>query len=219
MRFSTELLVITILAFPLSSLPPPLPASTLLSPPSPLPSFLAPLPPPLPSSSLYYFFFFVSLWPPRSCAPLSESRGLYAAATVISSPSTEELSQDQGDRASLDAADSGRGSWTSCSSGSHDNIQTIQQQRSWETLPFGHTHFDYSGDAAGLWASSSHVDQIMFSDHSTKYNASKFFCARQIPSAQDRTRRRVLRDKVVCKSLRVRQAAGLNPCFATFLAL
>ncbi|GAB5570407.1 rap guanine nucleotide exchange factor 2 isoform X10 [Prionailurus iriomotensis] len=105
-----------------------------------------------------------------SYAPMSESRGLYATATVISSPSTEELSQDQGDRASLDAADSGRGSWTSCSSGSHDNIQTIQHQRSWETLPFGHTHFDYSGDPAGLWASSSHMDQLMFSDHSTKYN-------------------------------------------------
>ncbi|XP_014390488.1 PREDICTED: rap guanine nucleotide exchange factor 2 isoform X8 [Myotis brandtii] len=105
-----------------------------------------------------------------SYAPMSESRGLYATATVISSPSTEELSQDQGDRASLDAADSGRGSWTSCSSGSHDNIQTIQHQRSWETLPFGHTHFDYSGDPASVWASSSHMDQMMFSDHSTKYN-------------------------------------------------
>ncbi|ELK38659.1 Rap guanine nucleotide exchange factor 2 [Myotis davidii] len=105
-----------------------------------------------------------------SYAPMSEGRGLYATATVISSPSTEELSQDQGDRASLDAADSGRGSWTSCSSGSHDNIQTIQHQRSWETLPFGHTHFDYSGDPAGVWASSSHMDQMMFSDHSTKYN-------------------------------------------------
>uniref|UniRef100_A0A8B9GGY5 Rap guanine nucleotide exchange factor 2 n=1 Tax=Amazona collaria TaxID=241587 RepID=A0A8B9GGY5_9PSIT len=81
-----------------------------------------------------------------SYAPLSETRGLYAGATVLSSPSTEELSQDQGDRASLDAADSGRGSWTSCSSGSHDNIQTIQHQRSWETLPFGHAHFDSSGD-------------------------------------------------------------------------
>ncbi|XP_045686792.1 rap guanine nucleotide exchange factor 2 isoform X4 [Phyllostomus hastatus] len=105
-----------------------------------------------------------------SYGPMSESRGLYATATVISSPSTEELSQDQGDRASLDAADSGRGSWTSCSSGSHDNIQTIQHQRSWETLPFGHTHFDYSGDPASVWASSSHMDQFMFSDHSTKYN-------------------------------------------------
>uniref|UniRef100_A0A673LE33 Rap guanine nucleotide exchange factor 2 n=1 Tax=Sinocyclocheilus rhinocerous TaxID=307959 RepID=A0A673LE33_9TELE len=49
------------------------------------------------------------------------------------------LTQDQCDRSSLDAADSGRGSWTSCSSGSHDNIQSIPQRvgyydnRSWET--------------------------------------------------------------------------------------
>nr|XP_056711217.1 rap guanine nucleotide exchange factor 2 isoform X4 [Euleptes europaea] len=104
-----------------------------------------------------------------SYAPLTENRGLYAGATMLSSPSTEELSQDQGDRASLDAADSGRGSWTSCSSGSHDNIQTIQHQRSWETLPFGHAHFDSSGDGAGLWASGSHMDPMMFSDHGTKY--------------------------------------------------
>ncbi|ETE65431.1 Rap guanine nucleotide exchange factor 2 [Ophiophagus hannah] len=104
-----------------------------------------------------------------SYAALSENRGFYAAATMLSSPSTEELSQDQGDRASLDAADSGRGSWTSCSSGSHDNIQTIQHQRSWETLPFGHVHFDNSGDGAGLWASGSHMDPLMFSDHGTKY--------------------------------------------------
>ncbi|XP_066487762.1 rap guanine nucleotide exchange factor 2 isoform X6 [Tiliqua scincoides] len=104
-----------------------------------------------------------------SYAPLSENRGLYAGATMLSSPSTEELSQDQGDRASLDAADSGRGSWTSCSSGSHDNIQTIQHQRSWESLPFGHAHFDSSGDGAGLWASGSHMDPMMFFDHGTKY--------------------------------------------------
>uniref|UniRef100_A0A2D4IVA6 Uncharacterized protein n=2 Tax=Micrurus TaxID=8634 RepID=A0A2D4IVA6_MICLE len=104
-----------------------------------------------------------------SYAALSENRGFYAAATMLSSPSTEELSQDQGDRASLDAADSGRGSWTSCSSGSHDNIQTIQHQRSWETLPFGHVHFDNSGDGAGLWASGSPMDPLMFSDHGTKY--------------------------------------------------
>ncbi|XP_032080568.1 rap guanine nucleotide exchange factor 2 isoform X1 [Thamnophis elegans] len=104
-----------------------------------------------------------------SYAALSENRGFYAAATMLSSPSTEELSQDQGDRASLDAADSGRGSWTSCSSGSHDNIQTIQHQRSWETLPFGHVHFDNSGDVTGLWASGSHMDPLMFSDQGTKY--------------------------------------------------
>lgn len=69
---------------------------------------------------------------------MQDCRGIYAGGhTVLSSPSSEELTQDQGDRVSLDAADSGRGSWTSCSSGSHDNIQTMQQGRSWETLAFG----------------------------------------------------------------------------------
>ncbi|XP_035282170.1 rap guanine nucleotide exchange factor 2 isoform X4 [Anguilla anguilla] len=91
-----------------------------------------------------------------SYSSMHEVRSLYSGATVLSSPSSEELTQDQGDRASLDAADSGRGSWTSCSSGSHDNIQTIQHQRSWETLAFGHPHFDGPGEGPGpgpgLWA-------------------------------------------------------------------
>ncbi|XP_072290837.1 rap guanine nucleotide exchange factor 2 isoform X3 [Eucyclogobius newberryi] len=73
-----------------------------------------------------------------SYSSMQDCRGVYAGCpTVLSSPSSEELTQDQGDRVSLDAADSGRGSWTSCSSGSHDNIQTMQQGRSWETLAFG----------------------------------------------------------------------------------
>ncbi|XP_066506183.1 rap guanine nucleotide exchange factor 2 isoform X2 [Hoplias malabaricus] len=77
-----------------------------------------------------------------SYSSMQDCRGVYSGATVLSSPSSEELTQDQGDRVSLDAADSGRGSWTSCSSGSHDNIQTMQQGRSWELLAEG----------AGLWA-------------------------------------------------------------------
>ncbi|MGH0184418.1 UNVERIFIED_CONTAM: hypothetical protein FKN15_014639 [Acipenser sinensis] len=103
-----------------------------------------------------------------SYALMREGRNLYPGAAVLSSPSSEELTQDQGDRASLDAADSGRGSWTSCSSGSHDNIQTIQHQRSWETLAFGHPHFDNSGEGAGLWASGCQMDQLMYSDPSSK---------------------------------------------------
>uniref|UniRef100_A0A673A1X6 Rap guanine nucleotide exchange factor 2 n=1 Tax=Sphaeramia orbicularis TaxID=375764 RepID=A0A673A1X6_9TELE len=76
--------------------------------------------------------------PDQSYSSMQDCRGIYAGCpTVLSSPSSEELTQDQGDRVSLDAADSGRGSWTSCSSGSHDNIQTMQQGRSWETLAFG----------------------------------------------------------------------------------
>ncbi|MGH0159203.1 UNVERIFIED_CONTAM: hypothetical protein FKN15_036861 [Acipenser sinensis] len=103
-----------------------------------------------------------------SYALMREGRNLYPGAAVLSSPSSEELTQDQGDRASLDAADSGRGSWTSCSSGSHDNIQTIQHQRSWETLAFGHPHFDNSAEGAGLWALGCQMDQMMYSDPSSK---------------------------------------------------
>ncbi|XP_064418087.1 rap guanine nucleotide exchange factor 2 isoform X7 [Latimeria chalumnae] len=120
-----------------------------------------------------------------SYSPVPENRSLYAGATVLSSPSTEELTQDQGDRASLDAADSGRGSWTSCSSGSHDNIQTIQHQRSWETLAFGHTHFDSAAEGAALWASGNHMDQLMFSELANK--CSRYSQAREnLDQAQSR---------------------------------
>lgn len=86
----------------------------------------------------------------------------------------EELTQDQGDRTSLDAADSGRGSWTSCSSGSHDNIQTIQHQKSWETLSsLGNLHYESPAEGTGLttmWATGSQMDQTMFSERGTKLN-------------------------------------------------
>uniref|UniRef100_A0A8C9WDL1 Rap guanine nucleotide exchange factor 2 n=1 Tax=Scleropages formosus TaxID=113540 RepID=A0A8C9WDL1_SCLFO len=95
-----------------------------------------------------------------SYSSVGEGRGLYACSTVLSSPSLEELTQDQGDRASLDAADSGRGSWTSCSSGSHDNIQTIPHQRS--PLTFGHAHHDSPAEAGGLW------DSLPGSEHGTR---------------------------------------------------
>uniref|UniRef100_A0A8C8K850 Rap guanine nucleotide exchange factor 2 n=1 Tax=Oncorhynchus tshawytscha TaxID=74940 RepID=A0A8C8K850_ONCTS len=90
-----------------------------------------------------------------SYSSMQDCRGLYTCATVLS-PSSEELTQDQGDRVSLDAADSGRGSWTSCSSGSHDNIQTMQQGRSWETLAFGPGGVVSVGvHPPGGWASAS----------------------------------------------------------------
>ncbi|TSV81521.1 Rap guanine nucleotide exchange factor 2 [Bagarius yarrelli] len=80
-----------------------------------------------------------------SYSSVQDWRGMYAGTVMPSSPSSEELSQEHGDRVSLDAADSGRGSWTSCSSGSHDSIQAMQQGRSWEALAEG----------AGLWAGRS----------------------------------------------------------------
>ncbi|XP_037116793.1 rap guanine nucleotide exchange factor 2 isoform X7 [Syngnathus acus] len=91
-----------------------------------------------------------------SYSSMQDCRGIYAGCpTVLSSPSSEELTQDQGDRVSLDAADSGRGSWTSCSSGSHDNIQTMQQGRSWETLAFSGGLPPAGGPEALLWAAQT----------------------------------------------------------------
>uniref|UniRef100_A0A673L6A8 Rap guanine nucleotide exchange factor 2 n=1 Tax=Sinocyclocheilus rhinocerous TaxID=307959 RepID=A0A673L6A8_9TELE len=65
------------------------------------------------------------------------------------------LTQDQCDRSSLDAADSGRGSWTSCSSGSHDNIQSIPQRvegmgRSHMTTPTGYWGDELEGDTGTI---------------------------------------------------------------------
>lgn len=115
--------------------------------------------------------YYISSYTP----PGTDGRGsLYAGAAVLSSPSMEELTQDQGDRTSLDAADSGRGSWTSCSSGSHDNIQTIQHQKSWETLSsLGNLHYESPAEGTGLttmWATGSQMDQTMFSERGTKLN-------------------------------------------------
>uniref|UniRef100_A0A672LU50 Rap guanine nucleotide exchange factor 2 n=1 Tax=Sinocyclocheilus grahami TaxID=75366 RepID=A0A672LU50_SINGR len=77
--------------------------------------------------------------------------------SIFLSVRSYSLTQDQCDRASLDAADSGRGSWTSCSSGSHDNIQSIPQRvgyydnRSWEMLSegMGRSHVT---TPTGYWA-------------------------------------------------------------------
>ncbi|KAM4545202.1 rap guanine nucleotide exchange factor 6 isoform 3-T3 [Odontesthes bonariensis] len=75
--------------------------------------------------------------PSTSSSPLA--RG-YAArgCTFASSNSTEELTPDH---ASLDSvADSGRGSWTSCSSNSHDSFQSLPASscRPWDHGIHGH---------------------------------------------------------------------------------
>ncbi|XP_066572987.1 rap guanine nucleotide exchange factor 6 isoform X2 [Amia ocellicauda] len=61
------------------------------------------------------------------------------ASTFTSSTSNEELTPDH---VSIDTSDSGRGSWTSCSSSSHDNFQSLQSQRAWELASFRHTQLD-----------------------------------------------------------------------------
>ncbi|XP_074069680.1 rap guanine nucleotide exchange factor 6-like isoform X2 [Macrotis lagotis] len=61
---------------------------------------------------------------------------------VSSSLSTEEISHEH---ITIEAADSGRGSWTSCSSSSHDNFQNIQNQKSGDLLnSYRHTHLGVS---------------------------------------------------------------------------
>lgn len=63
---------------------------------------------------------------------------LIKGVAVSSSLSSEEMSQEH---VVLEAADSGRGSWTSCSSSSHDNFQSLQNQKSWDFLnSYRHTH-------------------------------------------------------------------------------
>ncbi|XP_036280465.1 rap guanine nucleotide exchange factor 6 isoform X3 [Pipistrellus kuhlii] len=57
---------------------------------------------------------------------------------VSSSMSNEEISHEH---IVIEAGDSGRGSWTSCSSSSHDNFQSLSNPKGWDFLnSFRHTH-------------------------------------------------------------------------------
>uniref|UniRef100_A0A803VAY8 Rap guanine nucleotide exchange factor 6 n=1 Tax=Ficedula albicollis TaxID=59894 RepID=A0A803VAY8_FICAL len=65
---------------------------------------------------------------------------LIRGMAFTSSMSTEEISHEH---ITVEAADSGRGSWTSCSSSSHDNFQNIPNQKSWDLLSsYRHTQLD-----------------------------------------------------------------------------
>ncbi|XP_069849780.1 rap guanine nucleotide exchange factor 6 isoform X5 [Dipodomys merriami] len=70
---------------------------------------------------------------------LSKS-SLIKGLAVSSSTSSEEISHEH---VIIEAADSGRGSWTSCSSSSHDNFQNLPNPKSWDFLnSYRHTHLD-----------------------------------------------------------------------------
>ncbi|XP_058533706.1 rap guanine nucleotide exchange factor 6 isoform X3 [Ochotona princeps] len=65
---------------------------------------------------------------------------LIKALAVSASVSSEEISHEH---IIIEAADSGRGSWTSCSSSSHDNFQSLPNPKSWDFLnSYRHTHLD-----------------------------------------------------------------------------
>ncbi|XP_008850103.1 rap guanine nucleotide exchange factor 6 [Nannospalax galili] len=65
---------------------------------------------------------------------------LIRGLAVPSSVSSEETSHEH---IVMEAADSGRGSWTSCSSSSHDNFQSLPNPKGWDFLnSYRHTHLD-----------------------------------------------------------------------------
>ncbi|XP_003980789.2 rap guanine nucleotide exchange factor 6 isoform X2 [Panthera pardus] len=65
---------------------------------------------------------------------------LVKSLAVSSSMSNEEISHEH---IILEAADSGRGSWTSCSSSSHDNFQSLPNPKGWDFLnSYRQTHLD-----------------------------------------------------------------------------
>uniref|UniRef100_A0A8C4GKU4 Rap guanine nucleotide exchange factor 6 n=1 Tax=Dicentrarchus labrax TaxID=13489 RepID=A0A8C4GKU4_DICLA len=106
------------------------------------------------------------------------------ASTFTSSTSTEELTPDH---TSLDSvADSGRGSWTSCSSNSHDSFQSLPTSscRPWDhgihghPLSLPHTHLggfkhtqltgsDLSNQSRQSWASSSSLSDTYEGNYGT----------------------------------------------------
>ncbi|XP_076836928.1 LOW QUALITY PROTEIN: rap guanine nucleotide exchange factor 6 [Brachyhypopomus gauderio] len=78
---------------------------------------------------------------------------LMQAPTFTSSNSGEELAPHD----PPEAADSGRGSWTSCSSSSHDNVQSLQAQRVSDLI--NHRHPPMGGPIAEVEAGPSRPDE------------------------------------------------------------
>ncbi|XP_051955478.1 rap guanine nucleotide exchange factor 6-like isoform X2 [Xyrauchen texanus] len=68
----------------------------------------------------------------------SLARHMIRGSTFTSSTSTEELTAPE-HTSTCETADSGRGSWTSCSSNSHDSLQTLPGQRALDLLNHRHT--------------------------------------------------------------------------------
>nr|XP_004666644.1 rap guanine nucleotide exchange factor 6 isoform X4 [Jaculus jaculus] len=65
---------------------------------------------------------------------------LIKGLTVSSSVSSEEVAHEH---VATEPADSGRGSWTSCSSSSHDNFQSLPNPKNWDFLnSYRHMHLD-----------------------------------------------------------------------------
>uniref|UniRef100_A0A3Q4GK33 Rap guanine nucleotide exchange factor (GEF) 6 n=1 Tax=Neolamprologus brichardi TaxID=32507 RepID=A0A3Q4GK33_NEOBR len=125
------------------------------------------------NSKLVFVLIFICVLLSFIYSGSSSARGYPTrASTFTSSISTEELTHDH---TSLDSvADSGRGSWTSCSSNSHDSFQSLPTSscRPWDHGIHGHplalSHFKHTqmtrpiaeAEAAGpMWASDGGARQ------------------------------------------------------------
>ncbi|XP_062976793.1 rap guanine nucleotide exchange factor 6 isoform X11 [Elgaria multicarinata webbii] len=95
---------------------------------------------------------------------------------VPSSMSTEEISHEH---ITIEAADSGRGSWTSCSSSSHDNFQNIQNQKGWDLLnSYRHTHLERAiaeVEPSGCCPEETHLQPHVHSNSSKQSKAGMDF--------------------------------------------
>ncbi|XP_066502194.1 rap guanine nucleotide exchange factor 6-like isoform X2 [Hoplias malabaricus] len=92
------------------------------------------------------------------CQPCTSSslvrHSVTRGSTFTSSTSAEELTPDH--TSISEAADSGRGSWTSCSSNSHDNFQNLHAQRTLDLM--NHRHLPMGSPIAEVEAGPSWPD-------------------------------------------------------------
>uniref|UniRef100_A0A663MUH6 Rap guanine nucleotide exchange factor 6 n=1 Tax=Athene cunicularia TaxID=194338 RepID=A0A663MUH6_ATHCN len=92
------------------------------------------------SNSSYEVLFSLLISVVFKCSWSITRPALIRGMAFTSSMSSEEISHEH---IMVEAADSGRGSWTSCSSSSHDNFQNIPNQKSWDLLnSYRHTQLD-----------------------------------------------------------------------------
>ncbi|XP_053573197.1 rap guanine nucleotide exchange factor 6 [Bombina bombina] len=83
---------------------------------------------------------------------------------IASCTSSEEMSHDH---ITIEVADSGRGSWTSCSSSSHDNFQAFQSQKGLDIFStYRHLHMD--PPIAEVESTSCYTEESFHEDHKSQ---------------------------------------------------
>ncbi|XP_035382866.1 rap guanine nucleotide exchange factor 6 [Electrophorus electricus] len=109
------------------------------------------------------------------CTSSSLARHTVTRGSTFTSPTSGEELAPPDPASTSEAADSGRGSWTSCSSSSHDNVHSLQAQRNTDLA--NHRHLPMGGPIAELevgpgrsrqsWAPSSALPNTYEGSYST----------------------------------------------------